>query len=218
MTALTSFQDLSRPVAAVRASIRITGQRTPLTRIGGFFLPLLFLLLAAVLQPANAQDAKLREGDQLEIRIGGVPVEEITQVTGTYTVDGQGFVNMPHIGKVKASGATQSELQSAIENAYRNQKIYTNPSITVAVPNLARFVDVGGDVKNPMRVPFTADLTLLGAINGAGGFTDYADQGKVRLMRDGEVTIVNIKQVRKNPSKDVKLKPGDKIEVPQSFF
>jgi len=188
------------------------------TRAGRFILPLLILLLAASHQPARAQDAKLREGDQLEIRIGGVPVEEITQVTGTYTVDGQGFVNMPHIGKVKASGATQSELQSAIENAYRSQQIYTNPSITVAVPNLARFVDVGGDVRNPMRVPFTADLTLLGAINGAGGFTDYADQGKVRLMRDGEVTIVNIKQVRKNPSKDVKLKPGDKIEVPQSFF
>jgi len=188
------------------------------TRVGRVILPLLILLLAASYQPVRAQDAKLREGDQLEIRIGGVPVEEITQVTGTYTVDGQGFVNMPHIGKVKASGATQSELQSAIENAYRSQQIYTNPSITVAVPNLARFVDVGGDVRNPMRVPFTADLTLLGAINGAGGFTDYADQGKVRLMRDGEVTIVNIKQVRKNPSKDVKLKPGDKIEVPQSFF
>ena len=167
---------------------------------------------------ACAQDARLREGDQLEIRIGGVPIEEITSITGTYTVDGQGFVNMPHIGKVKASGTTQSELQSAIENTYRSQKIYTNPSITVAVPNLARFVDVGGCVRNPMRVPFTADLTVLGSISGAGGFTDYADQGKVRLMRDGEVTIINIKQVRKNPSKDVKLKPGDKIEVPQSFF
>ena len=168
--------------------------------------------------PASAQDARLREGDQLEIRLGGVPAEEIMQVTGTYTIDGQGYVNMPHIGKVKASGTSQSELQSAIENSYRSQQIYTNPSITVTVPNMARFVNVGGSVRSPMRVPFTADLTVLGAITAAGGFTDYADQGKVKLLRDGAVTIVNIKEVRKNPDKDLKVKPGDKIEVPQSFF
>ena len=125
---------------------------------------------------------------------------------------------MPHIGKVRASGTSQSELQAAIENSYRSQQIYTNPSITITVPNMARFVNVGGSVRSPMRVPFTADLTILGAITAAGGFTDYADQGKVKLLRDGAVTIVNIKEVRKNPDKDVKVKPGDKIEVPQSFF
>ena len=167
---------------------------------------------------ARGQDARLREGDQLEIRLGGVPVEEIAQITGTYTVDGQGYINLPHIGKIRASGTSQSELQSSIENSYRSQQIYTNPSITVTVPNMARFVNVGGSVRSPMRVPFTADLTVLGAITAAGGFTDYADQAKVKLLRGGEVTIVNIKEVRKNPEKDLKVKPGDKIEVPQSFF
>lgn len=177
-----------------------------------------FLLTLAVIGNIFGQGATLREGDQLEIRIGGVPFEEISSITGTYTIDGEGYVNMPHIGKVRAAGATQGQLQTAIENAYKKGQIYTNPSITVTVPNLARFVDVGGDVKAPQRVPFTADLTILGAISAAGGFTDFADQGKVRLMRDGKVTIVNIKKVRKDPSKDVKLQPGDKIEVPQSFW
>lgn len=210
---MTTTSRFIAPVLLVRTAFRLTlAIRAALVASACLF----FLFGPA--PTACAQDARLREGDQLEIRIGGVPIEEITSITGTYTVDGQGFVNMPHIGKVKAAGATQSELQAAIENAYRSQKIYTNPSITVAVPNLARFVDVGGCVRNSMRVPFTADLTVLGAINGAGGFTDYADQGKVRLMRGGEVQIINIKQVRKTPSKDVKLKPGDKIEVPQSFF
>ena len=174
--------------------------------------------LFGMLGHAAAQDARLREGDQMEIRIGGVPPEEIAQIAGTYTIDGQGYVNMPHIGKVRASGASQSELQASIEHSYRSQQIYTNPSITVTVPNLARFVNVGGSVRSPMRVPFTADLTVLGAITGAGGFTDYADQGKVKLLRDGTVTVVNIKDVRRNPEKDLKVKPGDKIEVPQSFF
>ena len=168
--------------------------------------------------PASGQDAVLRAGDQIEIRLGGVPAEEVSQVTGIYTIDGDGFINMPHIGKVRAAGATQSQLQSAIESSYKSQQIYTNPSITLAVPNTARFVDVGGDVKTPKRVAFTADLTVLGAITDAGGFTEYAKQTDVKLLRDGKVIVVNIKDVRKDPTKDIKLKPGDKIQVPQSFW
>ena len=176
--------------------------------------------IAFVLLPATlpAQDAVLRSGDSLEIRIGGVPAEEVQQVSGTYTIDGDGYVNLPHIGKVRASEATQSELQRAIESAYISRQIYTNPSITLTIPNMARFVNTGGEVKAPQRVPFTADLTLLGAISASGGFTDFADQGKVRLLRDGKVTIVNVKEVRKDPEKDIRLKPGDRIEVPQSFW
>ncbi len=174
-----------------------------------------FVFLSATL---FAQDAVLRSGDSLEIRIGGVPVEEVQQVSGTYTIDGDGYVNLPHIGKVRASEATQSELQRAIESAYISRQIYTNPSITLTIPNMARFVNTGGEVKAPQRVPFTADLTLLGAISASGGFTDFADQGKVRLLRDGKVTIVNVKEVRKDPEKDIRLKPGDRIEVPQSFW
>lgn len=180
-----------------------------------------FLVLSGALllaMTAFGQDAVLRPGDQIELRLGGVPSEEISQVNGVYTVDGDGFVNMPHIGKVHAAGSTQSQLQAAIEGTYKAQQIYTNPSITLAVPNAARFVDVGGDVRSPQRVPFTADLTLLGAITASGGFTEYADQGKVSLLRDGQVIMVNIKEVRRDPTKDIKLKPGDKIQVPQSFW
>lgn len=184
------------------------------TKLISFAMLGLALLTSSVL----AQDAVLRPGDQLEIRLGGVPPEEVSQVTGVYTVDGDGFINLPHIGKVRAAGATQSQLQGAIESTYKAQQIYTNPSITLAVPTAARFVDVGGDVRGPRRVEFTADLTLLGAITATGGFTEYADQSKVRLLRDGQVTIVNVKEVRKDPKKDVRLKPGDKIEVPQSFW
>ena len=82
----------------------------------------------------------------------------------------------------------------------------------------ARFVNTGGEVKAPQRVPFTPDITVLSAISASGGFTEFADQTKVRLLRDGRVTIVNVKDVRRDPSKDIRLKPGDKIEVPQSFW
>jgi protein involved in polysaccharide export with SLBB domain len=175
-------------------------------------------LFGVLASAAIAQDATLRAGEQIEIRLGGVPADEVIQVSGQYQVDGQGFVNMPHIGKIKAGGVTQAALQDAIENSYRSQQIYTNPTITVSVANLARFVNVGGDVKMPQRVPFTPDLTLLGAINAAGGFTEYANQKKVRLLRDGNATIHNVPEIQKDPSKDPRLKPGDTITVEQSFW
>lgn len=172
--------------------------------------------------PLKAQEpqsggVKLREGDQVEIRIGGVPQEEISQISASYTVV-EGNVNMPYIGKIHAGGSDPAQLQQAIENAYRSQQIYTNPSITVLVPSAARFVNIGGAVRAPQRVAFTPDLTILGVINAAGGFTEFADQSKIRLMRDGKATMINIKEVRKNPALDVRLKPGDNIEVQQSFW
>jgi len=179
---------------------------------------LLCFVLPGAVHLCPAQDAALRAGDQVEIRLGGVPIEEINQVTGLYTVDGGGFINLPHIGKIHASGTTQAQLQSAIESTYKSREIYTNPSITLSVPLAARFVDVGGAVRNQQRVPFTADLTVLGAITASGGFTEFANQSKVRLLRDGKVIMVNIKDVRRDPSRDIKLNPGDKIEVPQSFW
>ena len=186
--------------------------RLPVFFAAGF---LLFFVSAGVLR---ASDAAFRTGDTIELRIGGVPAEETQLITGAYTVDGEGFVNLPHVGKVRAAGLGQAALQSAIEAAYRAGEIYTNPSITVTVPAALRFVNVSGDVRQPRRVEYTSDLTLLGAISACGGFTEYADQRKVRLIRGGGVQIVDIKAVRKDPALDVVLLPGDQIEVPQSFW
>ena len=176
----------------------------------------LALLLTVV--AASAADVMFRVGDSMELRIGGVPSEETQLITGTYTVDGEGFINLPHIGKVRAEGLSQASLQRAVEAAYRGGEIYTNPSITITVPTVARFVNVSGDVRQPRRVEYTTDLTVLGAISAAGGFTDYADQRKVRLLRGKEVRMIDVKAVRSNPSLDFALLPGDQIEVPQSFW
>lgn len=181
----------------------------------------LAVFCAAFVWPAGqllAADAAFRTGDTIELRIGGVPAEETQLVTGAYTVDGEGFINLPHVGKVRAEGLGQASLQRAVEAAFRSQEIYTNPSITVTVPTTQRFVNVSGDVRQPRRVEYTSDLTLLSAISAAGGFTDYADQRKVRVLRGSSVQIVDVREVRNNPSKDIRLLPGDQIEVPQSFW
>lgn len=179
---------------------------------------LLLVLALAALAPGALADAVLRAGDPVEMRISGVPADEQTQVNNVYTVDASGMVNMPYINKVRAEGLTPAQLASAIENGYKSAGIFTNPTITIMMQPQTRFVNVGGAVRAPTRVPFTEDLTLLTAINASGGFNDYADQKRVRLLRGSEAKVYDVRQFRKDPGLDPKLQPGDKIEVPQSFF
>jgi polysaccharide export outer membrane protein len=180
-------------------------------------LSLLLVSLVATAASLHAQ-ATLRVGDPFELKISGVPAEEQAQVNNTYTVDASGTINLPYINKVKAAGLTQAEFAASVEGAYRAGKIYSNPTITVLMQPTARFVNVGGAVRTPSRVPFTEDMTLLTAINAAGGFNDFADQRKVRVLRGSSVQVYDVREFRRDPSKDVKLQPGDRVEIPQSFF
>jgi len=164
-----------------------------------------------------AADAPLRPGDQLEMKLGGVPSTEISAVSGVYTIDSEGSVNLPHVGRVKIAGLTPGAAESAIENAYKSREIYTNPDVVITMQAQSRFVNVGGEVKAPQRVPFTPDLTILSAISAAGGFSTFAEGRKVRLLRDNQVMIVDVIKIRANPSLDVQLKPGDRIETPSIF-
>jgi protein involved in polysaccharide export with SLBB domain len=113
---------------------------------------------------------------------------------------------------------TPAQLAQAIEGSYRANKIFTNPTITILMQPAARFVNVGGAVRAPSRVPFTEDITLLSAVNAAGGFNDFADQKHVRLLRGNTAKVFDVRQFRRDPSIDPKLQPGDRIEVPQSLF
>ena len=165
----------------------------------------------------RADDVAVRSGDQLTIRLAGVPQEEIMQVTGVYTVDGAGDINLPYVGKIHALGLKQAEVQNSIETVYKSKGIYVNPIITVSV-QFDRLVDVEGDVRAPQRVHYTPDLTLLGAISATGGFTEYADQSKISILRNGKRIFVNVKKVRQNQERDLPLEPGDKVSVPRSFW
>src|SRR5262249_41747770 len=100
---------------------------------------------------ATFGQATLRVGDPLELKIAVVPAEEQTQIDNVYTVDAKGAINLPYIGRVSAGGITPSELARAIEEAYRANKIYTNPNITIVMQPTSRFVNVGGSVRNPTR-------------------------------------------------------------------
>lgn len=157
----------------------------------------------------------LRGGDTLIIRLTGVPTAD--QGIFEVKIDESGKVSMPYIGSVSAANLTTVQLKKNIEGAYIEQEIFTNPNVTVDLKE-QRFVDVTGEVRMPQRVPYTKDLTALGAVAACGGFTDFANRRKVKLTQSGVTREFNAKEIQVDPSRDIRLLPNDKIHVDRSIF
>lgn len=157
----------------------------------------------------------LRGGDTLIIRLTGVP--QADQGIFEVKVDESGKVSMPYIGNVTAANLTTVQLKKAIEDNYIQQEIFTNPNVTVDLKE-QRFVDVTGEVRMPQRVPYTKDLTALGAVAACGGFTDFANRRNVKLTQSGVTRVFNAKEIQVDPSRDIRLLPNDKIHVDRSIF
>lgn len=179
---------------------------------------LLSLALTLLTSALHAGDAVFRPGDSFDLKIAGVPGDDSAKISGPYTIDGDGCINLAYIGKVQAASRTPAEVQSATEHAYVNGGIFTHPTVSLNITPQSRLVTVGGEVNSKGRIPYTPDMTVMTAIGAAGDFTIYANQGKVRLIRGSNVQEINCKKIRSNPSLDVKVLPGDNIQVPQTMF
>jgi protein involved in polysaccharide export with SLBB domain len=162
--------------------------------------------------PSAATASHLRPGDNLTVAIIGVPDPS----TNAVQVDDQGSISLPYIGPIEASGETTGGLTQRIREAYVKKKIYTSVDISVTVTE--RYVYVGGEVEKPGRIIWTPDLTAAKAVQAAGGFTLYAKEGKVSVVRNQVLYDIDIKLAQKSPADDPKLEPGDSIQVARTAF
>ncbi len=108
-----------------------------------------------------------------------------------------------------------------------SQNITLEPDDTVVIPdNPQNVIFVTGEVKQPGMLPFSQERgwTALKAVVAVGGFTQFAGKGRASLIREeaGNRVIIPIdfNDLMRNPEagKDVPLKPGDILVVPQSIF
>ena len=162
--------------------------------------------------PEPASAAVLRAGDSLTISVQGVPDPTVL----AQQIDEQGLVTLPYIGAVPASGATAAQLSQRVRETYVARKIYNAVDVTVSVTE--RYVYVGGEVANQGRIAWSPDLTLSKAVQAAGGFTVYAKESGVSLVRDQHAYVVNATLAQRSPAEDPRLFPGDSLQVPRSAF
>jgi polysaccharide export outer membrane protein len=162
--------------------------------------------------PAPASSALLRSGDNLTVALQGIPDPSAHNVQ----IDEQGLINLPYIGNIAASGLTSAELSQRIRQTYIDRHYYTTVDVSVTVTE--RYIYVGGEVAHPGRIVWTPDLTLAKAVQAAGGFTLYAKETRVTLVRDRAAYEINAALAARQPDQDPRLVPGDSIQVPRSPF
>lgn len=99
----------------------------------------------------------------------------------TYTVDKQGFINFPVLGKLKVEGLTLDELSEKIKELISND--VTDPTVTVEMMNFV--VNVGGEVLRPGRIGINSRrFSILDALAQVGDLTPYGKRESVLIIRE----------------------------------
>ena len=161
----------------------------------------------------GANTPGLRVGDMLTIDWFDTPTP-IPQYKERIRDDGK--LILPLNVTVQAAGRTLAQLQDDIRNAYVPRLFY---HLTVSVKTDERVYFVGGEVKIANRLLYQDGLTVLRAIDTAGGFTDFANRNNIELRRqNGEIIKINWKKALKNPKLDPPIYPNDQVIVHKRSF
>ena len=185
-----------------------------------FFLPLAAFAQNKEMDTKPLPDAsyRIQKGDKLSVKFFSHP--ELNEPTLIVRPDG--FISLQIIDEVRAEGRTVAELKTELERAYN--EILLNPIISVAVIEfIAPRVFIGGQVNKPGRYDLRDAKTVIQVIFLAGGFTGDANRKMVVLARlDGkgewQMQSVNVMKLldKKSTEKDVELRDGDYIFIPDS--
>ena len=130
-----------------------------------------------------------------------------------------GKISIPLVGEIQAAGLTPLKLKAELIDKL---KAYVEiPNVTVTVLEVNSFkVFISGQVTKPGVYPLRSETTILQFIPLAGGFTEWANQRKILLVRKEQGKekrfTINYKKIVSGDdlSQNLVLKPGDTIIVP----
>lgn len=179
------------------------------------------LLSLLLLMPtlANAQ-----AGNGLEYRIGPEDVLHISvwkedDLDRKVLVRPDGGISFPLAGDIQVSGRTPLEVQDEIRS--RLQRYVPDAEVTVSVDKISGYtVFILGEVEAPGQFTLGRYVDVVQALTLAGGFTPYASNRNIQVLRrqDGrEVTYkFDFRDVSRgrNLEQNIILQSGDVVLVP----
>lgn len=123
-----------------------------------------------------------------------------------YTVDSNGDINFPVLGKIHIAGLTRELIAEMITADLVKADLVKDPIVTVEYANTG--ISVIGEVKSPGRYEFNKDhLTIIDAIAMAGDLTMNGMRDNILVMRnigDGKreayrVNMLNARELASSP-------------------
>ena len=173
----------------------------------------------------------LGSGDTLEITFRGIDL-----YSGKYTINPEGFLNLPEINNFYAKGKTIKEVQKELHERFTEFIII--PEIDLKI-SYYRPVDVfiSGEVNKPGLYTLTYDTkfapnnpiirpTLFKALQIANGFTNTANIAKIKIIRENSIsqgggkieTYINLLPLfmEGDQAQNIRILDGDSIIVSKS--
>ena len=191
----------------------------------------ILLIYHSVAYPQTEKEALLKKQAQAEVAADSenyiIGSEDILYIhiwkeehlSRTVPVRRDGIISLPLVDEIKAEGLTPLQLKEIL--AQRFKEFIGNPNVTVMVMEANSFkVYLSGQIRNPGVFRLRSETSLLQIISMAGGFTDWANQKKILIIRkeggkEKRITV-NYKKIVKgeDPGSNIILKAGDTILVP----
>jgi polysaccharide export outer membrane protein len=136
------------------------------------------------------------------------------------SVDSEGTIRLPYIGRLGVAGLTPFEVQRLIEQGLKG-KSQSPQAIVVVRSNISNTVFVSGDVRRPGRLELSLGRErLLDAVAASGGSVGSAEDTLVRFARGGRIVEQRLGFIRSGTADDLVLVPGDRVELirrPRTF-
>ena len=132
-----------------------------------------------------------------------------------FVVDYAGMVQFPYAGVLKMAGLSEEQARSLLTTQLA--RYINKPKVSLRVQAYrSKRVYIDGEVKSPgLQAINDITMTLIDAINRAGGFLPTGDQSQIILNRAGTIYRLNLLRLLQkgiNPA-DIVLVNGDIVSV-----
>jgi len=138
----------------------------------------LSIALALAAKSTVAEEYRLGTADRVKIK-----VQEWPDIGGEYGVSADGFVSLPLVGNIKATGLRLDDLAREISDRLQRRGAGEERPFPAVEIGQYRPFSILGDIQRPGQYPYRPGLTVLEAVGIAGGYF-RPEIGLLRLDRD----------------------------------